>query len=723
MNSIGGDTGAGFLAGLAAIPTALATAILVFGPLGPGALQAGAAAAMYSVLAGGIVVAVLANSSPMIPVPLIGPNLVLLSLVSHVAGSVSEVPDAQFVVLCALALCVLLAGLWQILLGASGFASAVNFVPYPVLAGFLSGIAILTVISQLKPLFGDAAGLHVVPAQLAQLIFVLALVALTIWFPSLVRRVRLLATAPGPLVSLVTGVVVYALAREIFPVLNLGRPLGRMDIGFPPEFSLAPLSTPGFLGHLSPFFLDIGFHSLACAGVATIETFLAMRLTQNAIDAHFFPRRQIAAFGVANAASAAVGGLVLSGQPSLTMMAISVGGRTWMTPLTMAITVLLLGILFSGGLAIIPVAVLSAILIATSVRLFDPWIIKLVPAVLNSPSTGLRVRAAYDLLVVTSVMAMTVFYSVIGGIVMGCVLACAIFIMRMSQPVVQAALWDVHSNRRRTEADAKALDVARRCVVLKLQGVLFFGNADDLAGQIKTVQQEARTIILDCKRITEIDISGANALRVTLDRSRRLRKQLLFCNLRSSLVETFMDALALPRDQLVRDLDSTLALVEDEWLQSAGSQPHQAIRLDDVDILRGLTKDEIGLLGQMMPTRHFKPNAVICREGDPGDCMWLILRGFVTIGLDLQDRSTRLSSFGPGTTIGEMAMIERANRSANIVAEDLVECYELTRSNFDRIVNENPSLAAKLLTNISIALSQRLRVSTFYLRTVLGESL
>ena len=168
------------------------------------------------------------------------------------------------------------------------------------------------------------------------------------------------------------------------------------------------------------------------------------------------------------------------------MMTFSAGGRTRVTPLVMALTVFLIGILFSDALSVIPVAVLSAILIATSLKLFAPWTLRLLPTALSGATPTLRKRAAYDFLIVAIVMDMTVFYSVIGGIIVGCVLACAIFILRMSWPVVQSLACDdeLLSKRVHTAAQMAALAaVPRRRAVVTLQGVLFFGNADNLAAR------------------------------------------------------------------------------------------------------------------------------------------------------------------------------------------------------------------------------------------------
>ena len=177
------EIGAGLLAGLTSIPTALATGLLVFGSLGASFVDASASAAIYSLLIAGLIVGLAATSSPIIPVPLLGPNLILANLVLTVAALPSAQGHAGALAFVAVALCVLIAGLWQLLLGASGLAYIVNYVPYPVFAGFLNGVAVLTIVSQLKPQFVTAGGALHWPANPGVLLFMLAIFALMAAFP------------------------------------------------------------------------------------------------------------------------------------------------------------------------------------------------------------------------------------------------------------------------------------------------------------------------------------------------------------------------------------------------------------------------------------------------------------------------------------------------------------------------------------------------------------
>ena len=102
---------------------------------------------------------------------------------------------------------------------------------------------------------------------------------------------------------------------------------------------------------------------------------------------------------------------------------------------------------------------------------------------------------------------------------------------------------------------------------------------------------------------------------------------------------------------------------------------------------------------------------MIYREGDPGDEMLLIIEGSASAVLDAPHGAMlRLATYGPGTVLGEMSIVDGDRRSASVVADD-VKGFVLTRDNFKTLTEKAPELAIKLLVNISRELSARLRVA------------
>jgi CRP-like cAMP-binding protein len=126
--------------------------------------------------------------------------------------------------------------------------------------------------------------------------------------------------------------------------------------------------------------------------------------------------------------------------------------------------------------------------------------------------------------------------------------------------------------------------------------------------------------------------------------------------------------------------------------------------------VRGLSADELQILADTMEKREFAPQTTLCREGEPGDRMWLLLRGTVSVCLNAPDRRRmRIASLGRGTTVGEMSLVETSVRSADIIADETVVCYELTRDAFDRVLLEHPTIGSRLLANLVKEIAGRLR--------------
>ena len=158
--------------------------------------------------------------------------------------------------------------------------------------------------------------------------------------------------------------------------------------------------------------------------------------------------------------------------------------------------------------------------------------------------------------------------------------------------------------------------------------------------------------------------------------------------------------------------DLALERAEEALLQRLHVDRTPGVQLDlaDTTIARGLTADELALLRAELTVHVFAPGQVLFRAGDPGDALYISLRG--EIALRLPGTNRRLVSFAPGVTIGDMAVLARAPRSAEAVAESEVNALGLSVETFERLVQQHPQLAARLCRNIAVHLSDRVRMLT-----------
>jgi CRP-like cAMP-binding protein/anti-anti-sigma regulatory factor len=261
-------------------------------------------------------------------------------------------------------------------------------------------------------------------------------------------------------------------------------------------------------------------------------------------------------------------------------------------------------------------------------------------------------------------------------------------------------------------------DTGSRRAVLQLEG-LFFGNADDLSAKVKTLVQQTDMITLDMRGVSDIDVSGANILENLISKSRELKKSLLFCEVPSSQLASIKGLFgkASEADELIKpDLDSAVEWMEEKSLLLHADKRSQAdvLEFSEIDFLAEIQQAD--LQREVLTRREFVPGEMICHEGDEGDRMWLLAKGSVSVRLKLANglESIRIASLARGTTIGEMSLIESARRSASIIADEQVVCYELLRDDFTNMLAEHPAIAAKLLSNLARELSRRLVVSRVF---------
>jgi SulP family sulfate permease len=142
------------------------------------------------------------------------------------------------------------------------------------------------------------------------------------------------------------------------------------------------------------------------------------------------------------------------------------------------------------------------------------------------------------------------------------------------------------------------------------------------------------------------------------------------------------------------------------------------LALSEIDFLAGIEQPDLDRLSEILTRREFAPGEMICREGDEGDRMWLLAKGSVSVRLKLANghEDIRIASLARGTTIGEMSLIESMRRSASIVADEPVVCYELLSDGFAKMLADHPAIATKLLSNLAREISRRLRRTSEDLR-------
>ena len=158
--------------------------------------------------------------------------------------------------------------------------------------------------------------------------------------------------------------------------------------------------------------------------------------------------------------------------------------------------------------------------------------------------------------------------------------------------------------------------------------------------------------------------------------------------------------------------DNDLAL---EWCENRVLEKHSDTRITgarvktaDYELLRGFTAAELDVIQPLLRPHSFKRGHEIISAGDEAREIFFLSRDVVSIHLPGEERRW-LASFSPGICFGEMAFIDGAPRSANIIADSDVECHMLSLQDFTALGESQPALKIKLLEHLCLDLTRKLR--------------
>lgn len=175
----------------------------------------------------------------------------------------------------------------------------------------------------------------------------------------------------------------------------------------------------------------------------------------------------------------------------------------------------------------------------------------------------------------------------------------------------------------------------------------------------------------------------------------------------------------IPEDYFFSNTDLAIEWAEDRLLEKfCPADSCRQFELNDLDIFLGFSSDELDQMKTLLTKNRFLKGEMVIREGNTDRDLYILTRGSVSVKiiLPLSQGEKRLFTFSAGVVIGEMALLDGKPRSANVQADEDSEVLCLSRANFDKLLAQNPQVAAKLLKNIAMVLSHRLRARSDELR-------
>jgi sulfate permease, SulP family len=385
---------------------------------------------------------------------------------------------------------VILAGIFQIILGLSGVAKLMRFIPRSVMVGFVNALAILVFLAQLPELIG-------VP----WLVYPLTAAALLIVF----GLPRLTSAVPAPLVAIVVLTLVTVLGAVDVPTVG--------DKGALPD-SLPFLFLPNVPVSLETLQIIFPF-SLAMAFVGLLESLMTAKLVDDITDTRTSKTREAWGQGVANIVTGffgGMGGCAMIGQTMINVKAS--GARTRISTFLAGVFLLILVVALGGVVSLIPMAALVAIMIFVCVATFDWHSIR--------PAT-LRALPKSETLVMVATVAVTVAtHNLAIGVGVGVLTAMVLFARRVAHFVtVDRAITEDGGGRRAT---------------YRVDGELFFASSNDLYTQFEYALDPQR-VVIDMRDSHLWDASTIAALDAITEKYRQHGKSVEIVGLNDASVQ------------------------------------------------------------------------------------------------------------------------------------------------------------------------------------------
>ncbi len=270
--------------------------------------------------------------------------------------------------------------------------------------------------------------------------------------------------------------------------------------------------------------------------------------------------------------------------------------------------------------------------------------------------------------------------------------------------------WDLgqlRSRRLRSDSERAALERARsRVRLLSLQGDLSFAALESVVSRVVRASAEADVVALELSRVTHVDRFAVEACAGLVVDLAPLGKQLVLVGAREhgsflrGLEESLTGTSHWGALRRFADLDTAL-----EWCENRVLGEREAatasVTLAEHEMCAGLEPEQLALLGTALRPRRFAAGELILREGDPAEEIFLLMRGLVSVTVDLpNDRRQRLSTVSPGMVFGELTIVDRRGRTADVRADTEVECLVLEADDLDRLGRAHPALQIAILTNL-----------------------
>lgn len=468
------DVTAGIIVAIIALPLSIALAL---------ASGVGPEAGIFTAIVAGFVISALGGSC----VQIAGPTAAFATIV---AGIVAR--DGMD----GLIIATIMAGIFLILMGLFHFGSLIKFIPYTITTGFTSGIAVTIVIGQLKDFFGATYPDGVKPIETTEkmkafvqnissvntdaLIVGIVSLAILILAPYIFKKV------PGSLIAVIVGILmVQFLPLKVSTIGNLYTISNSL-----PSFHMPAIRFSTISASVS--------NAFTIAVLAAIESLLSCVVADGMINSKHRSDMELVAQGAGNIASALFGGIPATGAIARTAANIKNGGRTPIAGMVHSVTLIIVLVVLMPYAGMIPMPTIAAILFIVAYNMCQ-W---------RTFRDLVRTAPKSDILVLIVTFVLTVIFDLVVAIEIGMVLACLLFIKRMSEET-HADSW-VYTDDDTPDIDEHLQKLPLQIRVYEITGPLFFGAADAIEHIV--VKDFTSCLVLRMRGVPALDSTAMNAL-------------------------------------------------------------------------------------------------------------------------------------------------------------------------------------------------------------------
>lgn len=397
-----------------------------------------------------------------------------------------------------------MAGIFLILMGVLRVGTIIKYIPYPIIVGFTSGIALTIFTTQIKDLFGMQIAdvpadfiskwviyfQHIGTMNIWPLLIGVGSILIIVYTPKISKKL------PGSLLAIIIMTIVALLLKNYAGVTTIE------TIG--DRFTINPnMPTPEVPKITWEVFTKLMSPAMVIAMLGAIESLLSAAVADGVIGDKHDSNQELVGQGIANMACSLFGGIPATGAIARTMTNINNGGRTPIAGIIHALVLLLIYFFLMPLAKYIPMSCLAGILVVVSYNMSE-W--RSFKAILKNPKS--------DITVLLVTFFLTVIFDLTVAIEVGILIACLLFMRRMSE-VTKVS---VETQEIDLSADSDLPDnnehliIPERVEVYEINGPYFFGIANRFEEVMNDVGNHPAVRIIRMRKVPFIDSTGVHNL-------------------------------------------------------------------------------------------------------------------------------------------------------------------------------------------------------------------